>query len=186
MAKTSNYIVNQSSDHPILDGRYGNKGPNCAPPIELYHPVYARLVARMRDNIVAVAGDTQTCAGLPETKPERQQLLSNTIEFMQSVSELVTSETLRSEDTRKSLRTLLGMVVTQGINPDRSTADHIITSKVQKKGIMGEVALVIIEEKVELGQSSDPSVQGGLSYLHYWKSQDQLVCAHVFCWNQSF
>ncbi|KJA23031.1 hypothetical protein HYPSUDRAFT_54653 [Hypholoma sublateritium FD-334 SS-4] len=67
------------------------------------------------------------------------------------------------------LRQLLGYGVVQTTQMDGSSADHIVLCDIGAGTPAVDVAaLVIIEEKGELGNKGDPSVQGSFSYIKHW------------------
>ena len=68
------------------------------------------------------------------------------------------------------LRQLLAHGLTQTTQMDKSSADHIVLCSVGEGGPdPGVAALVIIEEKAELGYGGDPSVQGSFSFIEHLK-----------------
>ena len=152
-ARSRNYRNNQDGGLPILDGRYGGNGPlPVAPPVEVFHPVFASFVADVADHNMQVPADVVT----------------TTANFMRSLSEIAVSESSRT-DTRDALMDLLAAVVQQTVDKNTSSADQIINYN-RTSAPYQQAVLAIVEEKAELGSGSDPSVQGSFSYIEHWIS----------------
>lgn len=149
--KTTNYSGRQR-EAPILDGLYpAGYGPTAAPPIELYHPVFARFLANANKVDLDVPDD----------------VVQQTAKIMEAASHIAAHEADRERSIRRLLADLLGYGVDQISNHCKTSAAHIAT--VSRDNEPAELAaLVIAEEKYELGWSGDPSVQGPLSYLAFW------------------
>ncbi|KZT71125.1 hypothetical protein DAEQUDRAFT_810115 [Daedalea quercina L-15889] len=144
----SHYSSHQQSKVPILDGRYGvqAEGPHSvAAPVKLFHSAFATFLGHAKDQTLSVPED----------------IVKRTAEFMHSQSKIATLESLRIE-TPKYLSKLLAAAVTQSINTSRTNSVHIIGLTLTSEPYQ-QAALAIIEEKGELGQSGDPSVQGSFS-----------------------
>ncbi|PCH36541.1 hypothetical protein WOLCODRAFT_127314 [Wolfiporia cocos MD-104 SS10] len=154
-AKPTNYLKHQNGSAPILDGRYGDHPTSLAPPIEIYHPAFAAFVGNYHNESL--------------TPPE--DLVAATSKFMDDMSQISSLEHSR-KSTREHLARLLDIVVDQNANKNKTIADHYVTYD-RKTQPSVKAALAIIEEKAELGQSSEPSVQGEFSYLHYWTQDDR-------------
>ncbi|KAI0070955.1 hypothetical protein K474DRAFT_1669538 [Panus rudis PR-1116 ss-1] len=150
-AAPKHYRQIQDGDSPLLDRRYASRPTPVAAPIEIYHPVFAYFLGQCaRDDI--------------DPPPE---LVSHTMKFMYSVSEIATLENARAATTRKALTDLLEYAVGQDVNPDKTSADHSVTYT-RRVIPIGNALLVVVEEKSELGQGGEGCVQGALSYHVYW------------------
>ena len=101
-------------------------------------------------------------------------LIDRTGQLMRSASGIATAETPRQLPTRMHLSEILTRPLNQGINPDRSSSDHIILHQ-RKESPIQTAALAIVEEK---SGGCDVSIQGGCSYLSFWRSED--VSVHLF------
>lgn len=149
--KSTSYSDRQR-EAPILDGRYpGGYGPNVAPPVELYHPVFARFLANASKADLDVPDD----------------IVQQTAKIMEAASHIVTHEAYRDPSIRQLLADLLGYGVERIANHHTTSENHI--ASISRDNQPAELAaLVIADEKSELGWSGDPSVQGPLSYLAFW------------------
>ncbi|KAK0196839.1 hypothetical protein F5146DRAFT_18803 [Armillaria mellea] len=161
----NNYIKNQASDAAILDGRYdpANSIPTVAPPIQLYHPVFADFLDAM--------GDT---SDLPEN------LVVETGELMRSTSRIAVLERNRSLPSRMHLSKILGFPLSQVVNLNKTSADHVILHQRRSPPIQSAL-LAVVEEKSELGSGGDVTTQGGCSYLDFWLSEDHKELRECGC-----
>ncbi|KAK0463243.1 uncharacterized protein EV420DRAFT_1523465 [Desarmillaria tabescens] len=163
-SRPSNYIKNQAGDTAILDGRYDptNSTPTAAPPIQLYHPVFADFLGAM--------GDT---SDLPE------DLVVQTGELMRNASGIAILESSRSLPSSTHISTILGVSLLQSVNLNKASADHTIfhirTSPIQT------ALLATVEEKSELGYGGDVTTQGGCSYTDFWLSKDHQELRECSC-----
>ncbi|KAK0242163.1 hypothetical protein EDD85DRAFT_278209 [Armillaria nabsnona] len=161
-SRPSNYIRNQASDTAILDGRYdpANSTPTVAPPIQLYHPVFADFLGAMDDT-----------SDLPE------DLVVETGKLMRSASGIAVLESSRSLPSRTHMSNILGFSLSQSINLDKTSAIlHIRTSPPVQTAI-----LATVEEKSELGSGGDVTTQGGCSYTAFWLSKDHQELRECSC-----
>ncbi|PBL01918.1 hypothetical protein ARMGADRAFT_914581 [Armillaria gallica] len=154
-SRPSHYIRNQASDTAILDGRYdpANSTPTVAPPIQLYHPVFADFLGTMDDT-----------SDLPE------DLVVETGKLMRSASGIAVLESSRSLPSRTYMSNILGFSLSQSVNLTTSAVHailHIRTSPPVQTAI-----LATVEEKSELGSGGDVTTQGGCSYTAFWLSKD--------------
>lgn len=156
-AKTPVYFNHQNGAAPILDGRYADDRTPLALPVEIYHPVFAKFYARSRD----------------ETLDPPPDLVVETSNFMVYSSKIQTQEVLR-QYTRTHLSKLLSIVVDLHINDNGTRPNHSITYDRETEPMV-RVSLAIVEEKAELGQSGEPTVQASFSYIEHWNQPDRLV-----------
>nr|VWP01650.1 Uncharacterized protein [Ganoderma boninense] len=151
-AKTPKYRANQEGDSPLYDGRYGaNKANLKAAPVEIYHPAIASFLVGMEDKALKVPDD----------------VVFATAKLMHSLSEVIKNEKDRT-DTRPILKELIRQQFDSIMNTNRTVADHVAPSDT-KSPFEDKAALVIVEEKVEMGKSGDAVVQGALSWLAWVK-----------------
>ena len=157
-ANPPQYLKHQDGGVPILDGRYGEKQCRLiAPPIEVYHPAFAAFVANASNQSLTV--------------PE--EIIQSTAGFMEYVSKISTNESHHGE-TRTWLSKLFSAAVSQSPNKNRTSADHVVLhDRTSDPFVLA--ALAIVEEKSELGQSGEPSVQGSFSYVEFWTEGDRSV-----------
>ncbi|KAJ7857800.1 hypothetical protein B0H14DRAFT_2750393 [Mycena olivaceomarginata] len=152
-AQSKSYNNYQGQKVPILDGRYNalKNRPTIAPPVELFHPVFACFRARLEEATAEVPED----------------IVRDTANLMRSSSAIQVSEQPRTQNTRTSLAKILKQSFLQVVNLDRTSADHIALCT--DSAVHETAAVVIVEEKSELGAGgSEPSVQGSFSYLQFW------------------
>lgn len=181
----ANYIDHQNSDMTILDGRYADRNPGCAPPITLFHPVFARFVARTRggtlpplvvastseDDPTSTDTDESSSADaesvLPSPESALDDFLTDTSEFVYSASRLVRLEQAR-DNIQGHFKALFDRPVAKLVNQNRTSADYTMSHNVG----VSIAALAVVEIKADLGLGdSDPAVQGMFSYVHHWKEQ---------------
>ncbi|EPT02361.1 hypothetical protein FOMPIDRAFT_53836 [Fomitopsis schrenkii] len=138
--------------------------PSLALPVELLHFVFAQFMTEMVD----------------ERLPVPEDVVKKTAKLMLHLSQIVTKERQR-EDTRDDLSDILNCDITQTVNRNQTSADHIIIYN-RPSHPKEQIALAIVEEKAELGTGSVPSVQGSSSYEEHWRSQDCMqVREACFC-----
>lgn len=202
----ANYIRHQNSNMTILDGRYADRNPGCAPPITLYHPVFARFAARIRDEILpplvvasgsATSEDTTSdsdatssvdpdatssadsdATSSSDAESAWDNFLNSTSEFVHSATHLVRLEEARN-GIKQDLEALVNRSVVKLVNQNKTSADYTILHLVNQSA----AALAIVEVKADLGLGgSDPAVQGIFSYIHYWREQPvrNVVLSHGF------
>ncbi len=107
-----------------------------------------------------------------DTSNLSEELIDQTAELMRSASGIATREKSRQTPTRTHLSEILTRALTQCVNTDLSSSDHIILHD-RRKTPVEAAALAIVEEKSELGSGGcDVSIQGGCSYLAFWRSAD--------------
>lgn len=155
-AQPKNYLEYQNGLTPILDGRHGPMQHLLSPPIEVYHPVFASFIKNARD----------------QSQSPPIEIIRETTKLITSASEICVEEDARREKTRGHLAKILGRPLMQSVNPNRTSADHICIGK-------NSAALLIVDEKAELGTGNDPSVQVSFSYFEHWKFQK--VCMLNTC-----
>ncbi|KAJ6610940.1 hypothetical protein B0H10DRAFT_1919177 [Mycena sp. CBHHK59/15] len=152
-AQSKSYNTYQGQKVPILDGRYNalKNRQTIAPPVELFHPVFACFRARLEEATTEVAED----------------IVRDTASLMRSSSAIQVSEQPRTQNTRTSLAKILKQSFLQVVNLDRTSADHIALCA--DTAVHETAAVVVVEEKSELGAGgSEPSVQGSFSYMKFW------------------
>lgn len=151
------YNDHQGKKYPILDGRYNAAGDiqTIAPPIELFHPVFARFRAKLAD----------TEAYVPE------EIVRDTASLMRSSSAIQVSEHQpRTQDSRTLLSKILKDPFLQAFNWDQTSADYIALCG--ETTVHETAAVVIVEENSELGAGGlEPSVQGSFSYIEFWADE---------------
>ena len=147
-ARASLYRTYQMGPGRILDGRFGDGGTvNIGPPIELYHAVFAKFRADLKD----------------ASKNPTTQIIQATANLMRSTSEIMESERLCAVRTRRLLSNLMGCELVQVVNFNRTSPNCVSLSlEIPPKGT---VAPLLMEEK---GTGNDPCAQAGLSFLKYW------------------
>ena len=157
-AQPPNYCTRQTSDAPILDGRYASHSiPRVAAPVEIHHPAFAIFLGHVNDPTLSVPDDT----------------VKTTAQFMLSQSQIATVENQRT-NIRLHLGNLLGISAIPKPNWNRTSSHHVIT--IPAEANFGEqAALAIVEEKGELGMNGEPSVQGSFSYHAFWNDADRPV-----------
>ncbi|KAG7440334.1 uncharacterized protein BT62DRAFT_629687 [Guyanagaster necrorhizus] len=152
-AQSQSYNAYQGNKFPILDGRYNATayGQTIAPPIELFHPVFAQFRANLADTEIVIPED----------------IVRDTASLMRSSSAIQVSEQPRTQQSWMLLSNILNQSFHQAVNFDRTLADHIYLCG--DTTVDETAAVVIVEEKSELGAGgSEPSVQGSFSYLKFW------------------
>ncbi|KAK0454099.1 uncharacterized protein EV420DRAFT_1273330 [Desarmillaria tabescens] len=164
-SRYNNYIKNQASDAAILDGRYdpANSTPTVAPPIQLYHPVFADFLGAM--------GDT---SDLPE------DLVVETGELMRSASGIAVIERSRSLPSLMHLSKILGFPLSQVVNMNKTSADHAILHRRMSPPFQTAL-LATVKEKSELGSGGDVTTEGGCSYIDFWLSEDHQELRECGC-----
>lgn len=152
-AQSKFYFAHQGQKFPILDGRYNaaEYQQTIAPPIELFHPVFAQFRAKLADTEMIVPDD----------------IVRDTASLLRSSSAIEVSEQPRTQQSRTLLSKILKQSFLQAVNLDRTSADHIALCGDTTVDEMAAVA--IVEETSELGTGgSEPSVQGSFSYIKFW------------------
>ncbi|KAF8152649.1 hypothetical protein B0H34DRAFT_727028 [Crassisporium funariophilum] len=159
--KSTSYYKYQQDDYPILDGRHPPRcQPTIAPPIELFHTVFAEFRAKLAtaDNDIPVS------------------IVRRAAEFMRAATVIALCEKDRQEITRSLLSKIFQKAFSQIVNHDRTSADHIL--EISLANFPEAAALALVEEKFELGEGgSEPSIQGSFSYAKYWTGvgHDQIL-----------
>ncbi|RXW17797.1 hypothetical protein EST38_g8056 [Candolleomyces aberdarensis] len=156
-SKPLNYLEFQNGPVPILDGRYGTTPNPIALPVEVHHPAFAEFSAVARDSVREPPDD----------------IIDLTIQLMATSSRIVTTELDRQSATRDLLSKILRFPVIEAVNRNRSSAYYAATYSRSGSDPIGAAALGIIEEKIDLGISGDPSTQGSFSYLQHWTDPAQ-------------
>ncbi|KAJ7867598.1 hypothetical protein B0H13DRAFT_2559789, partial [Mycena leptocephala] len=149
-AKSQEYNKLQGSDIAIYDGRFrANEPATTAPPVELYHPVFAKFIS--------------ACAS---STPIPDDHLRHTSALMRKLSVIATYEKRRDEETRNIFEDLLQVTLETVPNQDKISADfcHLTATPFNISA-----ADLITEVKAELGAGgSDPSVQSSFSFTRFW------------------
>ncbi|KAJ7241717.1 hypothetical protein B0H12DRAFT_42281 [Mycena haematopus] len=151
-AQSRSYNAYQGQKIPLLDGRYNatKNTQTIAPPVELFHPVFASFRARL-----------EALTDVPE------DIVRDTASLMRASSAIQVSEQPRTQNTRTCLAKILKQAFFQVVNLDRTSSDHIALCV--DTVVHETAAAVIVEEKSELGAGgSEPSVQGSFSYMNFW------------------
>jgi hypothetical protein len=138
----------QQTEYAFLDGRYGDKPLHMALPIEVYHPSFAGFREKLADLSSPITAD----------------IMAKTIKFMKLLAPICVKETERAAAIREALVDVLDIPFLTSVNSNRTQADHIYVTR----ALNDYAALLIIEEKSEIGSSGDPSTQGSISWVHYW------------------
>jgi hypothetical protein len=160
-AKSSAYAKSQVF-YSIYDGRYKDGKPRTtvAPPIQLFHPVFAHFLDDIRD----------TCLISPD-------ITRKTTEFMRMASAIYSNEESRGAALTPLLRSILGFNIQKILNDDRTNAD----GAVELFADLGSFLLYLQEHKNEIGDgASDPSTQAGLSGGRYWVQPKVYDSHHLF------
>ncbi|KAJ2913992.1 hypothetical protein MD484_g6413, partial [Candolleomyces efflorescens] len=152
LSKPVEYHEFQGGVAPILDGRYCRTQSTVGPPVEIYHPAFAHFIAVSRDEAI---------------EPP-QDILDSTIKLMNASSRIVTSEGGRQPTTHDLLMKILNSTATQTAPFNISSSDDTVEHIREGPTLPGAAALVVIEERGELGTSGEGSVQGSFSYLQHW------------------
>ncbi|KAJ7218242.1 hypothetical protein B0H12DRAFT_1241655 [Mycena haematopus] len=137
---------------PILDGCYNalKSTQTIAPPVELFHPVFACFRARLEDAMTEVPED----------------IVRDTASLMRTSSTIQVSDQPRTQNTRTPLVEILKQSFLRVVDLDCTSPDHIADIAENETA-----AVVFVEETSELGAGRpDPSVQGSFSYMKYWAS----------------
>ena len=170
-AKSTEYPAVQADPYTAIhDGRYPPKPlfPTIAPPLEIFHPVFAGFLHLIRDE---------------NTQPTDQDL--KYVRELLSYAAMVGSvmEVPRNAEIRKRLTRILQLPVHEEPNTDKTSADgvHMIT--------VGDVPipLLIVELKRELGDGGcDPTTQAGIAMRRSWIQQDvSLFMSRLVLFSQS-
>lgn len=137
----------------IYDGRRSENSQiaPCAPPIHIYHPIFARFEHLLAD---------------PQFQPT-PEYIKLTCEFMGFLGNITTfHEDKRNSLFRTRIQGLLNIDASPITNEDKTTPDGTF------KTLVGNCSVVygIIELRNEMGAGSgDPSIQAGLSMLDCWR-----------------
>ena len=152
-AKSTAYNRYQAGGTPLLDGRFAGTTPGqtAAPPVELYHPIFAYFRSLVESATIQVPVD----------------LIRSTVNLMRSHSQIHVQELPRALDTRQLLGEALDCAFVRASNSDRTSPDFVVHQQVSSD----VAAVVFCEVKGELGAGgSDPSVQSSFSFSKYWSS----------------
>jgi hypothetical protein len=150
-AKSTGYPAIQSHDALVIyDGRWASERirPTIAPPIQLYHPVFAEFI-----NLV----------NTPDTEPSPEDF-ENVYKLMCYLSQLGRKEVDYSHGLSKHLTTILKRGVFGDPNPDGTRPDGVISLQIDNT----RFPILLMEVKRELGEVSDPSTQVSLSMRRSW------------------
>ncbi|KAK0485323.1 hypothetical protein EDD18DRAFT_1361192 [Armillaria luteobubalina] len=155
----NNYIKNQVSDAAILDGCYDPaNSTSTVAPIQLYHPVFAYFLHAM--------GNT---SDLPE------DLVVDIGKLMRYASGIAVTE---SERSRSLPSRMLSDIL--GFSLNKTSAGHTIFHNRRSPPVQ-TVLLATIEEKPKLGSGGDVTIQGGCSYVDFWRSEDHQELRQCGC-----
>ncbi|TFY69880.1 hypothetical protein EVG20_g2962 [Dentipellis fragilis] len=143
-------------EHPILDGRYGNKHTTVAPPVEDFHYTFAQFKAGYCDESMQLPEDFVRLVG----------------KITDDISMIKADELCHQSCTSSLLSTLLSSTFKQLVNSNRASADHI-QSYSRERPSPGLAGQAFVEEKAELGSSGDGSVHGSFSYTQHWTDINQ-------------
>ena len=161
-AKSSAYAKSQIA-YSIFDGRYRDGKPrtSVAPPIQLFHPVFARFLDDMKGT-----GDVPN------------DIIRGTTGYMMAVSAIYASEEERRAALTPLLCAILDINIQTIMNEDESSADGVVELSTE----LGSVLLYLQEKKNEFGDGgSDPSTQAGLSVGCYWAQAKVYHSSYHFC-----
>lgn len=122
-----------------------------APPIEIFHPIFAQFRAKLADTEIDV--------------PE--EVVRDTASLMRSCSAIEVSEQPREKQSLTFLSKILKGPFLQAVDLDRTSGYAIALCT--ETTVCESAAVAIIEENSELGDvGSEPSVQGSFSYIKFW------------------
>ncbi|EGO27958.1 hypothetical protein SERLADRAFT_414163 [Serpula lacrymans var. lacrymans S7.9] len=164
--KSANYHAHQEQETPFLDGRYAKRSTSTlAPPIELFHHVFAEFKANACNASLHPPSD----------------IIGHTVKLMEVASQISTTEICREKLTQRYLTDILCRGFGQGVNFNRTSSDHlVVATRSVNPAEIAAVALVE-EEKAELGWGGDPSIQGSFSYLQFWAGADHEHIRNATC-----
>ncbi|KAF7368144.1 Proteinkinasesubdomain-containingproteinPKL ccin9 [Mycena sanguinolenta] len=138
-AKSVNYRMEQRGPNPLCDGRYDDANPaaTIAPPVQLYHPVFARFIDDVNNTALEIPGE----------------VLVATADLMHKASGIYEDEETRKGKIRPALKKALSFDITNLVNDDRTYPDSgVMWTISETEGPLNHtVALAIEDEKRELG-----------------------------------
>ena len=169
-AKSTEYPAVQADLHTAIhDGRYPPNPtfPTIAPPLEIFHPVFARFLHRIRDE---------------NTQPTHQDV-KHVQELLSYAAMVGCTEVLRNAEIRKRLSRILQLPVDEEPNTDKTSADGVHMIEVGDV----RIPLLIVELKRELGDGGcDPTTQAGIAMRRSWIQQDvSLFMSRLVLFSQS-
>ncbi|PBK86627.1 hypothetical protein ARMGADRAFT_1066525 [Armillaria gallica] len=151
-AQPDSYNAHQGKSLAILDGRYNaaSDQQTIAPPIELYHPVFAQFRAKLTDTEIVIPED----------------IVRDTASLMRSSSAIHVSEQPRTQQSHTLLSKILKQSFLHPADLYHPSADIALCGNT---AVDETAAVVIVEEMSELGAGgSEPCVQGSFSYIKFW------------------
>lgn len=169
-SKSAEYPGVQADPHTAIhDGRYPPNPvfPTIAPPLEIFHPVFAGFLHLIRDENI---------------QPTNQDL-KHVRELFSYAAMVGVLEVPRNAEIRQHLTRILQVPIHEEPNTDRTSADgvHMI--------MVGDVRipLLIAELKRELGDGGcDPTTQVGLTMRRSWLQEDvSLFMSRLVLFSQS-
>jgi hypothetical protein len=123
-----------------------------APPIQLFHPVFSHFL-----------DDLEKKSSVPI------EVFRSTVRYMRAASGIYDSEEARRRAIEDPLSQIIQISIARMVNSDNTSPDGVIETHVSVQGTPELAALVLKEDKRELGDGgSDPSTQCGLSMARYW------------------
>ncbi|ESK88924.1 hypothetical protein Moror_13206 [Moniliophthora roreri MCA 2997] len=163
-AEPINYNENQASDATLLDGRFNVSGnETVAPPIELYHPVFASFLSYARDKNLEV--------------PE--EVLCDTAELIRQCSAIDASE---SPDAgyRQTLANILRTPVDIQVVHQDGTFSGCTSPLPTPMNV--SAAPYIVDFESHLGSSGfDPTVQLSFSYARFYSQKNRAPIRNISC-----
>ncbi|PBK86629.1 hypothetical protein ARMGADRAFT_1035486 [Armillaria gallica] len=136
----------------VLDGRYNaaKDQQTIAPPIELFHPVFAQFCAKLADTEMVIPED----------------IIRDTASLMHSSSVIHISKQPRTQESHTLLSKILKQSFLHPTDLYHPSADIALGGNT---AVDETAAVVIAEEMSELGAGgSEPSVQGFFSSIKFW------------------
>ena len=132
-----------------------------APPIQLFHPVFARFLDDMEGT-----GDVPN------------DIVRATTRYMMAASAIYATEQKRRVVLTPLLCAILDINIQTIMNEDKSVADGVVELSTE----LGRVLLYLQEKQNEFGDGgSDPSTQAGLSGGRYWAQSKVYHSSYHFC-----
>jgi len=149
---------------PIYDGRYDVKYPTetTAPPLQLFHPVFGHFLDDIADEKMDIPDETLRAAA----------------DFMASASGIY-EEPIRQSAILPHLSAALSIGMTQVVNLDRTCPDGAVIATLTD--IPETATLLVDEQKRDLGEGADPSIQAGLSMIRFWAQENHRIISENTC-----
>ncbi|KAG5650881.1 hypothetical protein H0H81_010681 [Sphagnurus paluster] len=152
VAKSRGYTNVQSRD--FHDGRYLVDAPaeTRAPPIQLFHEVFARFLDDLEDKNLEVP----------------TELVRATCIFMGKASGIYKNEDARRAAIRLNLLNLLSVAIGELGNLDWTAGDILVIARSSETGDVAATCIIPGENELISDGGSDPSARAGSSYGRFW------------------